>query len=301
MKRTQKQSNKKGAFTIIELLTVMSIIVILIGLLVPALNRVRIYAKEVRQRAQFHSIGAAMELFNNEFDGYPPSGAEDPDGKPYCGAMKLCEAMMGQDMLGFHTNSIYRQDGRSFDNVDLYPATPSAENLKGRKGPFLPPEGANAYRMGAIYSTSDLSGAFDPCDFVLCDVYTRTMGAGQKTGMPVLYYKANTANNQHYSDDVVGTSLPSGPDDDGGNIYNCYDNKDLVLLGKPWISGSPASVQKKHSLSDDVRFYLSTRSHKITTTSRPYRADSYILLSAGYDNEYGTADDIFNFEWKYTE
>ena len=78
MKTIAKQSNRKAAFTIVELLTVMSIIVILIGLLVPALNKVRIYAREVKQNAQFHSIEAAIELFNNAFDGYPESGGLDP-------------------------------------------------------------------------------------------------------------------------------------------------------------------------------------------------------------------------------
>ena len=29
---------------------------------------------------------------------------------------------------------------------------------------------------------------------------------------------------------------------------------------------------------------------------RPYKSDSYILLSAGFDGEYGTGDDIYNFE-----
>ena len=41
MKPTINQARKKRAFTIVELLTVMSIIVILIGLLVPALNKVK--------------------------------------------------------------------------------------------------------------------------------------------------------------------------------------------------------------------------------------------------------------------
>ena len=67
MKSNIKQSNKRSAFTIVELLTVMSIIVILIGLLVPALNNVRKYAREVRQRAQFHSVGVALEQFNSQF------------------------------------------------------------------------------------------------------------------------------------------------------------------------------------------------------------------------------------------
>ena len=97
MKSIVKQSNRKAAFTIIELLTVMSIIVILIGVLVPALSKVRIYAQKVKQMAQFNSMQSAIELFSNENDGYPPSGALDGAGPPYCGAMKLCEAMMGRD------------------------------------------------------------------------------------------------------------------------------------------------------------------------------------------------------------
>ncbi|MBA7551883.1 hypothetical protein ES705_44434 [subsurface metagenome] len=77
MKSNVKQSNREAAFTIVELLTVMSIIVILIGLLVPALNKVKQYAYDVKQKAQFHSIEAAIELFNSEFDDYPDSGQYD--------------------------------------------------------------------------------------------------------------------------------------------------------------------------------------------------------------------------------
>ena len=52
MKPIAKQSNKKAAFTIVELLTVMSVIIILVGLLMPALNLVRRYARTVRQKNQ---------------------------------------------------------------------------------------------------------------------------------------------------------------------------------------------------------------------------------------------------------
>ena len=56
----KKHSEKQG-FTIVELLTVMSVIAILIGLLVPALNLVRKMAKDTKQKAQFHSINVAVK------------------------------------------------------------------------------------------------------------------------------------------------------------------------------------------------------------------------------------------------
>ena len=111
MKAITRKSNSKGAFTIVELLTVMSIIVILISLLVPALNKVRRYAREVKQSAQFHAIAVALELFSNEFDGYPDSEPNDGDDIDYCGAMKLTEAMLGQDLLGFHPHSLFLSSG----------------------------------------------------------------------------------------------------------------------------------------------------------------------------------------------
>ena len=301
MKPIIKQSNKKAAFTIVELLTVMSIIVILIGLLVPSLNMAKRYAKKVRQRAQFHSIDAAIELFGHEFDGYPPSSGGDPDDRDYCGAMKLCEAMMGQDLLGFHPSSAFRRNG----TLDGSPATRLYDldqaanpllydnNLKTRKGPYLPPESANAYRLGYMYTTL---GDFLPVSFVLCDVYTRQMPTGQRSGMPILYYKADTANNLHDPN-----NLPPNFYDNAGNIYNFWDNQKLIMLGKPWVVGGAGTPEKQHALLDPTRFYRSTESHKITTAHRPYRADSYILLSAGYDGEYGTADDVFNFDWKHQD
>jgi type II secretory pathway pseudopilin PulG len=287
VKPATKQSNEKAAFTIVELLTVMSIIIILIGLLVPSLNMVKRYAKEVRQKAQFHSIGSAMELFNNEWDGYPPSDGEDEVGANYCGAMKLCEAMVGQDLMGFHPNSRFREDFTDGIGNLLYdrdPSNPSddpnEDNLRVRRGPYLQLEKANAYRLRHLYETS---GGFNQNIFVLCDVYNRVVNretGKKKIGMPILYYKANTLNTKH------------DPGDPAGSIYNYSDNSELVAVGLPWDTTGMGT----HPLSDIVKFYEVTRDEKISTTvSRPYRPDSYILISAGFDGMYGTDDDIFNF------
>ena len=276
MKSINKQSNRKAAFTIIELLTVMSIIVIIISLLVPSLNMARRFAKKLTQKNQLHVIGVSIEFFNSEFDGYPPSGALDGAGQPYCGAMKLCEAMMGRDLLGFHPDSAFRADGQDFTSTrSIY--LPTAENLNARI-PFLQLDNANAYRMLDIYGAGQTT-PFLENSFVLCDVYTREMRSGKKTGMPVLYYKAETTNNLH--DPNAAPTLQ----DNMGNIYNYWDNHVLVNLGKSWEDPGKSSP---HSLSEPVRFYRNTRNVKLPTARRPYRAEEYILISAGY-------------EWKYRE
>ncbi len=305
MKPTVTQARKRGAFTIVELLTVMSIIVILIGLMVPALNKVRRYARDVQQKAQLKAIDAAVELFNNEFDGYPPSTALDSMGQAYCGSMKLCEALMGQDLLGFHTSSVFRRDGLdAAGKLPLYPPNIDAmapalreNNLKARKGPFLPAENVSTARLQDIYGTN--LGPYLGTTFVICDVYGRPMKSGQKTGMPILYYKADTANSYH--DPNFAQAMT--PTDSRGNIFNYWDNHALVQLGKPWqasgASGGAAMIN--HKMADPARFYRDTQSTQISTTMRPFRADTFILISAGWDNEYGTADDICNFEWRYRE
>ncbi|MBP7051286.1 MAG: hypothetical protein KBE65_09750 [Phycisphaerae bacterium] len=275
----------------------MSIIVILIGLLVPALNKARRIATLVRQKAQLHSMDAAIELFNNEYSGYPPSNALDSTGAAYCGVIKLCEALMGQDLLGFHSNSSFLRSGLSTSGSVLYPPNfnslsdaERAATLTARKGPYLPAESANAWRMEDIYGTN--IGSFLGTSRVLCDVYEWQMKSGEKTGMPILYYRADTANTQH------NPGLPMSETNSGGNIYNYMDNNALVFLGKPWLEPDRSKAMTRGTI---LRFYANTRSDKITTASRPFRPDQYILISSGWDNEYLTADDVCNFEWKYDD
>jgi type II secretory pathway pseudopilin PulG len=298
MKPVAKRTRPKKAFTIVELLTVMSIIVILIGLMVPALNQVKIYATNVKQKAQFRSIEAALELFDSRFGGYPDSsyaapGATGPTA--YCGALKLCEAMMGQDLMGYHPDSVLRSDGTDGLGRILY----TQASLVARPGGgFLPLENANAYPMGELYRTC---APFDPCDFALCDVYNRVTNVrtGKKVGMPILYYKANTSRQAH------DLQNPDNTD----NIYNWRDNRELLMLGMPFDpppSGRPHRLLRFAGGSgtppepEGKRFYWNIRNDKVSIW-RPYRVDSYILISAGWDGEYGTADDICNFEWRFQD
>jgi len=278
--------NLKGKNTFIFIAAIVVFIAICISTILPALNNIRKFKKKVSQINQLNSTQSAIELFNKEFDSYPPSFAFDGAGQHYCGAMKLCEALMGWDLKGFHQDSVFRSDGmKKAGTAKLYSKEPEAYDPNVRIGPFLKPENASAYRLNEIFVDV---GPFDGNNYVLCDIYTKKRHSGKKIGMPVLYYKADTSKNLH---DPNTTPTPA---DSMGNIYNYWDNHALVNLGRPGKTST-------HSLANPARFYRNTRNNYVTTERRPYRTDSYILISAGYDGEYGTADDICNYQWKYRE
>lgn len=293
MKPIAKKTSKKTGFTIVELLTVMSIIVILLGLLVPGLNKVRRYARKVRQKNQFYAISVALDLFNAEWEAYPESKLSISGGY---GAIELCEAVMGRDLQGYTPNTA------DYNNPDT----------SGRK-PYLPIENANVYQLKCLYGAGTTNGD----RYVLCDVYKTVKYNnpdnpldsmnGKRVGMPILYYKANTSGTTHsvkkpFYDPEVDNGISI---DDPDNIYKYEDNDSLVQLGIPWVlttlvhlmdsTGGDTLHTPPLNKSTAQVFYNKTWNDTVTGAWRPHRGDSYILLSAGFDGEYGTRDDVFNF------
>ena len=68
--------NNRKAFTIVELLTVVTIIALLLGILLPSIAMVRAKAKETAQKAQFMTIEMTLEAFNRQaiFNHRHPAG-----------------------------------------------------------------------------------------------------------------------------------------------------------------------------------------------------------------------------------
>ena len=339
MKEGTRQMKRAG-FTIVELLTVMSVIAILIGLLVPALAMVRDFANQIQQGAQFHSIEVGLDMYKTEFGEYPESNdnsmntfssPQHPiDSTPYTGANKMAEALVGMDFLGVHPATDFRSSGRADvqdrdgiiqTNVLLYRdaavngivnTETAEENIKKRSGgmgaPFIDLENANAFRMEDVYDSTDLTAIGFVLDNgsdligspVLCDVYAkkRPSVTRAKTGMPILYFRARTQfTQQDYQNPAMSPTQPGAEEDD---VYYYYDNENLLALG------SAESTPVDHPLSDgvdDLRDFEDMLVNKqilmasgTAMMKRPYRASSYILISAGKDGLYGTADDITNFK-----
>ena len=195
--------------------------------------------------------------------------------------------MVGMDGLGFHPDSQWRADrkaGTPPNEIDLYEFPTKDE----RQGRYIEIDTAKATAPKDIYSNA---ATFFPGEtLVLADTFKKVthLTSGKQTGMPILYYRADTTKAFHLQ--IYSIGAESSLTNPGSN--DIFFQSDLAGPGVPFAPSlrHPAGL-------DPFKFYNLIRNDDLPSTEfLPYRADSFILHSAGPDGLYGNNDDVFNFD-----
>ncbi len=307
--------NRKTAFTLMELLVVISIISMLVMIMTTGLHKVMKSAKALKQKSVLHSLDVGLEFFHEENDGYPQSSVESRNGSPplICGAQHLAEALLGRDQHGFDPVSKWYAPDQD-PSVKEYENDPTSLNrrrklyvdLKSGSAVVLLEQLYDGY-SGPVYSSSGDGMILAP---VITDIFRHRQvqlldGTRMFVGNPILYYKAKEA-----SKDFDWDRLRTTPADEPRLIYNYADNEEIISLGPvkdPVNSKHRFSISEPYTYQDQSgaqqtgtgrqRFYHTITDPSVQNFRRPYNPQTFILISAGYDGIFGTKDDVSNFNY----
>jgi len=322
MPRKRWSSRSPGparGFSLVELLTVVGIIALLIGILIPALNSARVSARKASSGQTIKAAAAGLEMFHKDFNAYPDSRRRlDPlirlpvsenDNQPLNGAHWLARALAGHDLAGIDVGGEFLNDrvGGGLDWSNAQARAPY-EDARSRRPRYM--DKTELFKRDVEIGT----GGPGTGRYVLIDAFE----------FPVLYYRAN-ARARSFAGPVTGV--------DGPYVYDQRDNGDITgadgggidqwwnLAGKPRrhglgiaacrSGGSPDCEMKADDCTtaspphqgftfagyihdEHVRQGQGPGSVQFSQL-RPVNPETYLLISPGADGLYGTLDDVKNF------
>jgi len=263
-----------AGFTLIELMVVMLIIGLLASILVPSLGHVRESVKTSASKTLIFTLEQGLSMFRSDEtlgNDFPPSrwpasglmvGNDDPYGSSGSGGnyvawgtQTLVWAVVGAKLTGTHRFPI---------TAGLLQAAYAGDGSVGARGPFVDPSKLEILRLDDAKCAAN--GKYDTAAVhveapVILDVF----------GMPILYYKPDKGTTSTAILDKLprAHNAPFTEDPDASSISNLTTDQ----------------------LYND--FFKDTRA--AAWGNRPHNYDTFVLLGAGVDKKYGTADDTANF------
>lgn len=251
--RRVSRARRCGAFSLVELLTVMFIISALIAILVPSLNAARNAAKKTSTVATLNALKGGLDMFRNDNErqfartnGYPPSFAHprmrDPGGTdlfdPYkgeypflpgnpvvAGAHWLPAMLMGHDQGGYiKGKTVTKKKNLRYEPWKWYTPDPLADGTPIERADFYAdPGGLKTVKTENLPGRPNMKLFSDgPWDSVrqlpvIVDAF----------GQPILYYVANAngrPTNMVADERNKENKYTGGPQEQGPPFYFHDDN-----------------------------------------------------------------------------
>jgi prepilin-type N-terminal cleavage/methylation domain-containing protein len=263
---------RKAGFTLIELLVVISILVLLMGILMPAILKARDVVIATRAKAQVKAMVDACRAYAAVFNGSAPAVFGDlPDtgGNPAklsgCQSLKL--ALMGCSVSG---SSVWSQDEVA-TNFEDYSGS-------AHKAPFYTPnQHDNEMRSHGdpkIYKNPSHDGGYGNFG-----VFTDYMYSPAK---PVLYFRCKPA---------INAKRP--------NKYFQFDFAENAVYCNPdeqmFQDGDFDYYQFFHVSTDELARFITSGSRTTNGTNRAAYSMGFAIIAAGPDRMFFTADDIVSW------
>jgi prepilin-type N-terminal cleavage/methylation domain-containing protein len=257
---TNSPRHRRRAFTLVELLVVVGIIVVLLAILLPMLTSVRKKATRTRIAMDLQNLSQCLEHYRQDFKDYPPvdMSATNPillhGPADRIGAVTLCWALLAPG-----------------------PATTTATlGGDGADGPGFRVRGTQGQTYGPYIQTEkyNITGTSD-WDSTINDV----------RGNPYLYFRANPVASINAAGAYVGdTKLTPTP-------VPMYDHAENTMANSTHVF-QPQDMQK---ILGDANLDGGINTGESAATTAPY-----ILWSAGSDEIWGydssgNTDDVTNF------
>ncbi len=250
----ERRGHRRAAFTLIEMLVVISIIAILIAILVPAVITAQKQAYISATMGDMRTISTGLQAYHSDFNMYPQSGLVST-AAAYGGVIGQGKAyeILAEALLGYLPG---QYDGAPRNGTGN--AGGSLSQTKGFRvgvsntvyGPYLDIGASNIVDL-------------DTTDYFIGDSFPPSAGSHPN---PILYFSANLSP----SSTAVFSSTA------GAGIFNSSDDS-----AQPGSPSSPAFLS-----------LIGANASNTTTGSTITGSQSYLLVSAGPDASFFTGDDI---------